>query len=285
MPSKRHTAARLSYEEIQASDGKAFATLYAIFADLFPFPDEREPPEAFYQILALNEHVGVQTSVGPWREIVAAIRLWQGGPIIGGHVFGVTTSQSHVTFGCLVSVQAIYTFVDRAFRGYLDIPDTKAYMAAEALAKFRLEVETARIPPLIFSEVNNPVHMTEEEKEKDRTHSGIDPYRRYNLWKSAGLKPLNFHYVQPPLRPGAAPVDYLDLFCSEVPGGIPKDVILAHLRAFMSVSVLKGRPAEEDSVFAQMVSELPADATIGFVPDDDEVQQAIDRGAPVGKKS
>ena len=65
---------RLSYEEIPASDGRSFAKLYAIYADLFPLKDERAPPDAFYEIAALNERGDVQTRYGPWREIVSAIR-------------------------------------------------------------------------------------------------------------------------------------------------------------------------------------------------------------------
>ncbi len=283
MPTTRQAdSQRLSYEEILPEHGVAFDKLYAIYADLFPLPDEREPPEAFFDIHALNQNTDIQTRLGPWREIVAAIRLWQGGPLVGGHVFGVTTSPAHIAFGCRASVQAIYTFLERGARGKGQIPDMKAYMCAEAIAKFGFDRARGGIPPLMFFEVNNPKRMTQREIEEDTERSGLDPHRRYVFWKRNGFAPLDFSYVQPRLRPDADAVRYLDLFCtSGVADRIPADVILAHLAAFVSISVLKGKPAMEDADFAAMAARLPKGAAIPFVSDDTPEQKSILAGARV----
>jgi hypothetical protein len=271
---------RLSYEEILPEHGAAFDKLYAIYADLFPLPDEREPPEAFFEISALNQNTEIQMKMGPWREIVAAIRLWQGGPLVGGHVFGVTTSPAHMKFGCRASVQAIYTFLERGARGKGQIPDMKAYMCAEALAKFGFDPTRGGMPPLMFFEVNNPKRMTVEEIEQDTKRSGLDPHRRYVFWKRNGFAPLQFSYVQPRLRPDAEPVRYLDLFCTAgVADAIPAELILAHLSAFVSISVLKGRPAMEDADFAKMAEALTPGRMISFVPDGAPEQKSILLGA------
>jgi hypothetical protein len=267
---------RLSYEEILPEHGAAFDKLYAIYAELFPLPDEREPPEAFFDIHELNQNTAIQTKMGPWREIVSAIRLWQGGPLVGGHVFGVTTSPAHLKFGCRASVQAIYTFLERDARGKGQISDMKAYMAAESLAKFGFDPAKGKLPPLIFFEVNNPLKMTAQEIAEDTERSGLDPHRRYIFWKRNGFAPLDFAYVQPKLRPDAQAVRYLDLFCSTgLADAIPADVITAHLSAFVSISVLKGQAASDDSDFAEMAKALPPGKMIPFVPDDAPAQKKI----------
>src|SRR5262249_10140841 len=161
-----------------------------------------------------------------------------------------------------------YTFLERDARGKGQIPDMKAYMCAEALAKFGFDPARGGMPPLMFFEVNNPRRMTAQEIEEDTRRSGLDPHRRYVFWKRNGFAPLDFRYVQPKLRPDADAVRYLDLFCTS--GGakaIPAELILAHLSAFVSISVLKGKPALEDVDFAAMADALTPGRMVPFVPD------------------
>lgn len=268
----------LSYEEVHPSDSRSFATLYNIYAELFPLADEREPPEAFFEIAALNTNSAIQRAHGPWREIIASIRPWQGGPVIGGHVFGLTTSRAHADFGCAASVQAMYTFLEPAARGQGAIGDMRRYLEAEALRVFGFP--EPRMRPLIFFEVNNPLRMTAEEIEEDTRRAGLSPFKRYMFWRRNGFRPLAFDYVQPRLRPDAEPVRYLDLFCSApldrpVPGALLKN----HLNAFVSISVLKGSPASADPEFRQMAAVLDSGEGIGFKPDHSDEQRAIMAGA------
>lgn len=271
---------RLCYEEIDPSEREIFEQLYAIYADLFPLPDEREPPEAFLEIAALNHRSDVQSLYGPWREIVAGIRLRKDGPLVGGNIFGVTTSEAHRKFGCQASIQDIYLFLERSARGKGVMADAKAHMEAEALATFGLDPKTGKFPPLIFLEVNNPTRMSAAEIEEDIARSGINPYRRYASWKRNGFAPLAFGYVQPPLRSGASAVSCLDLFCTVgVAEAIPAEIIRAHLKAFISISVLKGRPAEENADFSRMVQELTPGTLVQFVPETSKDQQIIAQNA------
>jgi len=272
---------KLSYEEVRPEDSRSFATLYNIYAGLFPFADEREPPEAFFELAALNINAGIQAALGPWREIVASIRRWQGGPIIGGHVFGVTTSRAHVEFGCMASVQAMYTFLEPASRGQGTITEMRAYFEAEALRVFGFPPAAMR--PLIFFEVNNPLRMSEAQVEEDMRQSGISPFKRYLFWKRKGFRALDFAYVQPRLRPDSEPVGYLDLFCS-APGEarIPAALLRNHLRAFISISVLKGVDAAGDDDFRNMAVLLDASRDVGFKPEDSDEQRYILKRARQG---
>ena len=274
------------YEEITSTADASFARFYAIYADLFPLPDEREPPEAFERIRALNEDADMQKRLGPWREIVAGIRLVQDGPMIGGHVFGVTTSPAHEAFGCQASVQAIYTFFERGARGRGALEDAKRYMTEKALQTFRLESGNGSMPPLVFFEVNNPTRMTPAQIAEDKARSGLDPHRRYVFWKCNGFAPLDFSYVQPRLRPDAEPVRYLDLFCTAgMAGAIPVELLAAHLHAFVSFSVLKGRDASSDPDFASMAKTFRPGTMISFVDDADPEQQRIAMLARAARKS
>jgi hypothetical protein len=265
---------KLHYEEVRPDDSRSFATLYNIYAELFPLADEREPPEAFFELAALNINAGIQAALGPWREIVASIRRWQGGPIIGGHVFGVTTSRAHMEFGCMASVQAMYTFLEPASRGQGTIGEMRAYLEAEALRVFGFA--PAAMPPLIFFEVNNPLRMSEAQIEVDMGHSGINPFKRYLFWKRKGFRALDFAYVQPRLRPDSAPVGYLDLFCSALgESRIPAALLRSHLGAFISISVLKGVDAAGDADFRKMAASLDANKDVGFMPEDSDEQRYI----------
>jgi hypothetical protein len=267
----------MSFEEIFPSDTEAFCELYEIYRALFPFPDECEPPEAFAEIAALNENPDAHARFGQWREVVAAIRLTEGGPIVGGHVFGVTTSPAHIAFGCRASVQGIYIFLVKSARGRLDfIRKAKHYAVSRALSTFGFEPKSDKIPPLIFLEVNNPLRMSGGQIARDAESSGINPFQRYDVYKRLNLRPLDLPYIQPALRADAKPVEYLDLFCTaDIAPEIPADLIAAHLRGFISLSVLKGRDASADPDFAHMEKLLRSVKTVPFIDDGRPDQQEI----------
>jgi hypothetical protein len=85
------------------------------------------------------------------------------------------------------------------------------------------------------------------------------------FWLRSGFTPLAFPYVQPRLRDDAVPVRYLDLFCSnDAPEGVPAIMLLNHLYAFVSVSVLKDRDAREDPEFVAMAQWLEGRTHVGL---------------------
>lgn len=270
-----NASSKLVLDELSVDRSSAVEALYELYAALFPLPDEREPIEAVYDILRLNENLAHQTTLGPWREFVTAIRFWQGGPVVGGHIFGVTTSPAHVAHGCMASVQGIYTFFAEVARHRTPMAEIKAYFQARALGVFGFESgvgKGAGAEPLIFFEVNNPLKMSAQEIADD-TKSSWNPFLRYEFWRKKGFRPLDFKYVQPPLRPDAGSVTYLDLFCVTDADSVPAAVIINHLRAFISISVLKGRPADDDPDFRAMCAEL-GDRQIAFKsPDSTELQE------------
>jgi hypothetical protein len=100
---------------------------------------------------------------------------------------------------------------------------------------------------------------------KQEYQAGLDPWDRYRKWLFVEALPLDFPYVQPALSVGGSPVDYLDLFC--FPKGrrsVPSTIIKQHLRAFVSLSVLKGRDARLDPAFGQIMRYLDDRDEISF---------------------
>jgi len=263
----RRDAVALHVDEIVDPVDPRFEELYALYERLFPLPAEREPPEAFFEVLELNRNPKVQRELGPWHEAILVVQAGQGGPVVGGHVYGVTTSSAHAELGCAASVQAIYTFFDRSVRGRTPMSQIERELQDRASRTFEPR-EAPTVSPLIFVEVNNPLRMSPEQIADDTAHAGIDPYRRYRHWLNSGLRPLDLSYVQPPLRAGEDAVRYLDLFCNSKLTSVPAAVILHHLRAFISISVLKGRPADDDPDFAAMRDQLGGRDAVGFVPED-----------------
>lgn len=247
----------LVFEEIVSDRSPEFYQLYEIYKQAFPIEDEREPPEAFGEILAMNSDRHLQQLYGPYREVVAAVRLWKGGPIIGGVIFGVTTSADHIAADVPSSVQAIYTFFAPECRGLVPMRVITDFCRKTALETFGGQGVEGMREPIILFEVNNPLKMTEQEIEEDIKHSGVNPFRRYGFWmRAVHSNPLDFPYVQPPLRDDGETqaVRCLDLFCTqELPEGIPSKLLLRHLCSFVALSVLKGRqPANQNAEFREM---------------------------------
>lgn len=253
------------FEEITGTDSALFEAFYRMYEAAFPLDEEREPPEAFDAIARSNIDLGVQAEHGPYREMIVAIRAWEGGPLVGGHVFGIATSEAHRACGIAASVQGVYTFFHPDVRGMVPIRSVVEYSQRTASRVFSPAQFVARQAPPVLFEVNNPQRMSSEEIELDTRLSGTAPCRRYQFWRRSGFEALEFPYVQPRLREDAAPIDYLDLFCTYGEGRpFPAEVLHRHLTAFMAISVLKGRRPEEDADCAAMLKWLGMRETIAF---------------------
>lgn len=271
------------FEEIASSRSAEFRDFFDIYCAAFPIEDEREGEEAFDRILALNRDRVVQDRFGPYREVVAAVRQWDGGPLIGGHVFGLCSGPLHRRLGIAASIQGIYSFLHPDCRGSVPIAAFATYCRETARRVFGTG-GAGGVEPILM-EVNNPLRMRPDEIAVDRESSGMDPSRRYCFWSRAGYSPLALSYAQPRLREDAEPIRYLDLFCSRNSGPtLPAALVVAHLRSFLAVSVFKGADADADPDFAALRSALSAVASIGFVDPDNEEQRSIRQRARAARE-
>lgn len=266
------TLPAFDFEELTLHQTASLNALYRLYCRNFPLPDEQESLENFRRCLELNDDEAVQRRYGPYHEYYLALRRWnakQGkyDEIAGGLIFGVTTSPEHWRHGFLCSVQAIYLFreTDEPVKRFLV---TRRAWLEEAIAGFARKAcqlprfrqaapDPAASRIAMFFEVNNPRRMSPEETQTDRDLSHLHPALRYKMWLNHRTGPLAFRYVQPPLSPNQQAVTFLDLFAVESrdgaekseqrlsagengDAGVPGPLLAAHLRAFFSISVLKG---------------------------------------------
>lgn len=262
------------FEELGLVDAARLHDIYEVYKTSFPHPDEQEPFHAFVKILALNSDQAIQHQFGPYREIVLAISPRSTGQIVGGLVIGVTSGPEHLTAGFAASVQAIYLFVYRDWRKYLVPRDVINEIHRHALMAFPPPPDFAGNDIAIFFEANNPVRMSPEEIAEDFDNSETDPFRRYMSWRERG-DPLNFRYVQPALDASKSPVHFLDLFYMGRGTDVPAAMLLKHLYRFVSVSVLKGRDAEQNPDYRAMADELRQMTRVTFIPRNDPDQLSI----------
>lgn len=270
---KQDHTAHFSLQAITLRDSGAIDALYQLYCQNFPLSDEQESEENFRRCLELNDVAAVQAAYGPYHEYYLVIRSWNDerarfDRIVGGLIFGVTSSPQHLSHGFLCSVQAIYLFRqgDPELKEFLYknkelVESTLVDLARKAcwLDRFAHMIgESTATRVAIFFEANNPSRMAPREIQTDKDLSHIHPALRYRMWLIHGARPLDFAYVQPPLSPKQAAVEYLDLFAVEsLPGaseadqrlvtegdatGIPGPVLAEHLRHFFCISVLKGNP-------------------------------------------
>lgn len=232
------------FESIESTSSPAFDSFYDIYETCFPIAGEREPAEAFAQVLAMNTDRDIQSRFGRYHESVHAIRAGAGGPVLGGHVFSVATSPVHVAHGMPCTIQGIYTFLHPDARGLVPMHRIVEFMRGAAHRTLGLDPESVPAATPIFIEVNDPARMDPGDIALDTAMSGISPERRYRFWLRKGFAPLAFDYIQPGLKAGDPPLTYLDLMSTR--DRIPSAVMTQHLRSFYSISCMKGRDAESD---------------------------------------
>jgi hypothetical protein len=257
-------------QTLDRHDVQGLRQFYGVYSALFPFESEREPLEAFQRMLELNEDRDAQRLYGPYREVVCTVRMHNGaGPVVGGFVFGVITSPAHAAAGYGASIQVSYVFLAPDARGCVPVAEFARYAQDVALKTWTVDTaSTLKRPPVLF-EVNDPCRMSPQQVAEDTLRSGLHPARRHLFWQRCGSAPLAFPYVQPRLRPDGEPVRFLDLFCiGRQP--IPAMLLLAHLRGFVALSVLKGADPWSDPDFVAMALELERGAQVHCVPHGDQ---------------
>jgi len=111
--------------------------------------------------------------------------------------------------------------------------------------------------PLIFIEMNNPLKMPPEDYALDSAHAGLDQIDRLKIWARRGARLVGFDYRQPPLSAAQSAETHLLL---GVLGAETETLtacrLLAHLRRFFGVTVLKGQPPEDNPVAAPQLAAL-----------------------------
>ncbi|MFN3312115.1 MAG: hypothetical protein ACK46Q_01435 [Hyphomonas sp.] len=241
---------------ITRADDPLLPHFYAAYDAAFILPDEKEDLAGFQACFALNEgeqYEALSRLYGAYREIAILLTEGERGPVLGAANFIVFLGD-----GTDPSMSLSYIFVDPAQRRRGLFSLLMQLMQQEAVDSVRWP--PGNVPhPLIFFETNDPVKMSPEDYALDSSHAGLDQIDRLKIWERRGARLIDFAYHQPPLSAHQSAETQLLL---GVLGADAADLsacrLLAHLRRFFGVTVLKGQRPDDNPVAAPQLAALGA---------------------------
>jgi hypothetical protein len=230
--------------EIDGADDQRLHDFYALYARVFTLEEEREPLEGLQTVLRLNDDAELQSSFGPFREVIVLI-LEQGRPEPIGATNLILFAYPDTLDGYQGSAHLNFICVDEERRGAAVAGLLLADLDARAIGFARRHSTNDQSGVFITIEQNDPKRMTAKELRQDARAALIDPYDRLEWWRRCGYRKLDFVYRQPPLSPKHRACEYLDLYIRNLkmnrrgPTALPSDVLREHLRRYFFVSVGK----------------------------------------------
>jgi len=260
--------------EIQATidpEDSVVDRFFAGYDDSFILPSEKESLRGFRECLALNlppHYQALADLYGPFREIVfvatdpglGANRVVGGGNFI---CYPIATDTDERHDACSLGMNLNYVFVLQEHRrhGYFK----KLVQCCEHVARVFLADVAVSAPDaawreaalLMFIEQNDPVRMDRADYDLDSRHSGLDQVDRIGIWNSLGARIIEFPYAQPPLSDDQQADENLVLsVLGAGESALDACIFREHLRRFFGISVLKGRPAQDNPTAGVQLSSL-----------------------------
>lgn len=148
------------------------------------------------------------------REFRVLVAENEAGQVIGGSVFSYVP-RTNCGFSEYLVLEP-----HRRGRGLgRELFDARLAML-DALAKANGQVRCRGL----FIEVDSPTRMPAAVLEAERA-LGMDPEERLRIFAHFGFRRVDLPYFQPPLGPGKAPVEYLDLLFAPSPWTEPVGVL------------------------------------------------------------
>jgi len=232
-----------------APEGPILDDFYRGYDEAFVLPNEKETLSGFRECLAQNfdeARARLTAQFGEFREAVMVARDRTSGAMIGGANFICFPLRDKHNNMPLISMNLNYIFIapEQRGKGYL----RKMLAAVRHAALLLLPIGATTPPPvLIFLEQNDPARMGADAYARDTTYSGLDQRTRNAIWLRLGARTIGLPYVQPALSPSQAPDR--TLLYAVIGAHSPKlsaCLLRDHLRCFFGISVLKGRPLDDD---------------------------------------
>ena len=233
----------MNYIEVINPNSDEVKQFHDVLVEAFPDPCEREDVE----ILRWNLRRGswtTQDEVCRYHLIIAR----QGGRAVGGTSFYFySNEQNALGMGAYLAVRNDFRSEGIGTK-LIDLRD-------RILSRDASELH-CQLKGLII-QVSDPELMGAEEIERDV----MDPWERERFWKRQGYRKINFDFLQPPIREGEPPVEYLSLYmvpyCPEWES--MEYISRAELRnvidCFIKCTGTPGSP-ETDPSYLQMRAEL-----------------------------
>jgi len=189
-----HVNLPMDYFEIHDPDSIELIQFYDLLVESFPDPYSREDID----ILRYN------LTKGSWengRELcryhIIGVKINQ--QIVGGTSF-YFFKNGHTALG-----MGSYLAVKREFWGNgigSNLIKIRDKVLSENASEFDCDLKALVI------QVSDPNLMSKEEIEKD----SMNPWEREKLWRKRGYRKIIFRFIQPPIRPGEPPLEYLSLY-------------------------------------------------------------------------
>ena len=233
----------MDYIEITDSESDGVKQFHDVLVEAFPDPCEREDVE----ILRWNLRQGswtTQDEVCRYHLIIAR----QGGRAVGGASFYFYSNEQNALG------MGAYLAVRRELWG----KGTGAeliHLRDRILSRDALELN-CHLKGLII-QVSDPELMGAAEMERDV----MDPSERVRFWKQRGYRKIDFDFIQPPIREGEPPVEYLSLYLFpyrpewESMACISRAELRNVIDCFIKCTGTPG-PPETDPSYIQMRAEL-----------------------------
>jgi hypothetical protein len=231
---------------------------YQAYDRAFIIASEKEELQGFQDCLALNagpEYERLSKQLCPFREITLTLSDTERGDIIGGASLAAF-SMSNKGAPC-VTASLSYIFIEKPYRGRGEFRCFLDAIIKLIPSLFETDNNGNLAPVLVFLEQNDPLEMSAEDYALDSSYTGLDQYDRLRIWQAQGARLLRMQYVQPALTPDQEPTSGL-LFGVLRPETTKLNTCLlkAHLQAFFTISVLKGRNPMDDPIAGPQIARL-----------------------------
>lgn len=241
----------MKYVEITDPDSDTVVQFHDVLVEAFPDPREREDVE----ILRANLRDGSWAKGDEVCRYHLAIAQWEDKVVGGISFYFFARNQTALGMGS-------YLAVKKEFRNkgigtkLIDLRDKMLSRDADQL--------DCHLKGLII-QVNDPQLMSAGEID----HDAVDSWERELFWRRRGYRKIAFNFIQPPIREGEPPVEYLSLYifpyCQEwkrmehISGTELQDIV----DCFIKCTGTPG-PLETDPSYLQMKSELKKGSTYGI---------------------
>jgi GNAT superfamily N-acetyltransferase len=248
--SKIRNAYEMDYIEITDPSSDVVIQFHDALVESFPDPYGRED----IPILRRNLQEGSWTGEDEVCRYHLIVARWNG-KVVGGTSFYFFSKDE----ACLTPMgfgMGSYLAVKKELRGN-GIGTKLIAMRDQTLSRDAREFN-CYLRGLII-QVNDPELMNTEEIKRD----SMDPWEREKFWKRRGYRKIVFNFIQPPIRGGEPPIEYLSLYmfpyCSQWKNmeRISRANLWDIVYCFIRCTGTPG-PSEADPSYLRMKSELAA---------------------------
>jgi GNAT superfamily N-acetyltransferase len=229
----------MDFIEITTPESRELIQFHNLLVDAFPDSHEREDLDILRENLRSGSWVS-EDELCKYHLIVARY----GDQVVGGTSF-YFYSYKNVALG-----MGSYLAVGKSLQG--NGLGSKLVAMRDGALWNDAKKSNSHLKGLII-QVNDPALMSPEELKRD----SMDPHERESFWKHKGYKKIGFDFVQPSIRAGEPPVEYLSLYmypyCSEwenlkqIPNRDLREIIHCFIRCTGTIG-----PKESDPAYIRM---------------------------------